>query len=47
MINEYNEIKKLNQKLQQILHKSILACIEKGTTNFQWDDAIMGTKINL
>lgn len=42
----FNSIQRLRRKTSTLLHKAILMCIEKQTTDFDWDSSFLGTKIS-
>jgi hypothetical protein len=45
-LSKSKDIQRLSHLLTQLLHKTILLCIDKKTTEFKWDESILGTKIN-
>jgi hypothetical protein len=45
-IDEFNRIQELRKKTRKLLYQAILVCIDKQTTDFNWDSSLMGTKIS-
>ena len=45
-IKQYREIQELRILTRLLLHQAILICIEKQTTEFDWESSIMSTKFN-
>lgn len=44
-IEKIKKIQKLEPKVMKLLYKAILICIDKETTDFNWDSSLMGTKV--